>query len=215
VALPGERFGRLVVTGVDGTKRLCRCDCGNTLTVESTYKLKAGNTRSCGCFQREDLAKRFTVHGAARAGKRTRMYSIWLSMNSRCTNPRVHHWDRYGGRGITVCERWRRSFENFLADMGEPPDGCTLDRIDNDGPYSPENCRWATQAEQRRNTSRARLLTYQDRTQPEVEWAEELGIGVGTLRSRINRGWTVERSLTQPVRCPQHQLVPVGEVYDA
>jgi hypothetical protein len=142
---PGRRFGRLVL--VEQTKRRCTCicDCGQRTIVDSG-NLTSGNTRSCGCLRHEHPGAK-PKHGH---GHRTPTYSSWQSMLDRCTNPNHVYFRLYGGRGITVCDRWR-SFENFLADMGLRPEGRSLDRVDPDGIYEPTNCRWATAVEQRRN----------------------------------------------------------------
>lgn len=129
------------------------------------------------------------------------LYTTWLSMRDRCANPRKRYWANYGGRGITVCERWD-DFANFAYDMGPTyHPGLTIDRINNDGPYSPENCRWATHAEQHLNRSDNHFLTYQDRTMTIKEWADETGLDFKLIWQRITRdGWTVERALTAPIR---------------
>jgi hypothetical protein len=120
-------------------------------------------------------------------------------MKRRCLEPKHDEYKNYGGRGIKVCERWL-SFKNFLADMGVPPEGRTLDRIDNDGDYTPENCRWATTQEQRSNTRANRLLTFRGKTQPLFVWAKETGIQYTVLKARFYNGWPVERLLTEPIR---------------
>jgi hypothetical protein len=152
IDLTGERFGRLVVLALCSERSrwrkaiwLCRCDCGAECIVVGK-ELRSGRSRSCGCFRREVSRKRMTTHGHSR----TRVYRCWCAMLQRCFYPNGQAYSRYGGRGITVCERWR-NFVNFLADMGEPPRGKSLDRIDNDKGYSPENCRWATHAQQNLN----------------------------------------------------------------
>ncbi len=147
-----------------------------------------GATRSCGCLRR--------THGLIQ----TREYGAWEGLRNRCNNPTNHAYRRYGGRGIKVCERWD-SFENFLADMGPSPDGMSIDRIDNNGPYSPENCKWSTSKEQNRNRRDNRLITYKGQTKCLAEWAESTGISADTLGVRLDKlDWPIECALTKPVR---------------
>ncbi|KPJ34748.1 hypothetical protein [Burkholderia multivorans] len=194
VSSTGERFGMLVVlgdaprTGVH-RKVFARCDCG-TVRDFIIYNLRNGHTTSCGC-----VPKRSTKHGHARAGNASPTYRAYRDMRTRCENPKYREFHLYGGRGITVCERWRESFENFLADMGERPDGLTLERDRVNEGYGPENCRWATDQEQALNRRSNVRIEYQGRTQTISQWAEELNLNAGTLYDRAARGWPPERIL--------------------
>ena len=158
-SLTGQQFGRLTVSEEierQGSHRIviCKCQCGNARTVRFA-SLRSGNTRSCGCFQRERVSKVMTTHGKMNTAE----YRSWCHLRSRCLNKANVGYHNYGGRGITVCERWGK-FENFLIDMGERPSKKhTVERVDNDGPYSPENCIWATKDTQVNNMRTNRCLT--------------------------------------------------------
>lgn len=154
----GVRFGRLFVVARDMSRPpaskgarvywLCRCDCGNEVS-RTGHELAAGDTTSCGCFQREETGKRNRTHGLTRSPT----YRSWQAAKERCYNPSNVKYAKYGGAGVTMCSQWRDSFDAFLADMGVKPRGTTIDRIENDKGYEPGNCRWATaqtQAENRR-----------------------------------------------------------------
>jgi len=150
-----NRYGRLTVICPIGRNKqryitwLCHCDCGKEIIVNGA-ELRRGTVSSCGCLHREiirTIGKSNKKHGMTD----TKTHRSWSSMIARCTNSTHHAFRNYGGRGIKVCERWLHSFENFYADMGERPEGKTLDRIDNDGNYCSENCRWATWSEQNKN----------------------------------------------------------------
>lgn len=179
----GRVFGRLQVAGLErikgaGTVLVCQCVCGNVVRCKA-HNLASGGTGSCGCLWKEQI----TTHGMTK----TRAYVIWKAMKDRCYSPKRYHYHNYGGRGIKVCDRWRDSFENFIADMGEPPDGHTIDRIDNNGNYEPSNCRWATYETQLNNTRSNRMITAFGKTQSMTLWAREYGLPVTTLRNRLFR----------------------------
>ncbi len=150
----GQRFGMLHVVEREGSQNRkktwrCVCDCGGE-SVTTTGNLNSGNSESCGCEKRDAWVRARTTHGQSSREKRTRSYAAWANMLNRCTNLSDAKYPRWGGRGIKVCKSWH-TFESFYADMGEPPDDHSLDRIDNDGDYKPSNCRWATALQQVHN----------------------------------------------------------------
>lgn len=168
----------------------CRCDCGNEVDVISSC-LKSGRTLSCGCLQKEAAKATLYIHGETG----TRLHNIWKDMIRRCEQTDRKQYRNYGGRGITVCSSWRDdfvSFRNWAVSNGYSDD-LSIDRIDNDKGYSPENCRWATATEQSRNRRGRVMVTYQGRTMCLSAWTEELGLNYSVMRDRIvERGWSPE-----------------------
>lgn len=203
--ITGQKFGRLTIVE-DSKKRdkhggviwKCQCTCGEVVFIRSRSLIK-GHTRSCGCFSRqrasEVTTERMTSHGKSYDP----IHYIWDTMKSRCYNSKNLSYPRYGGRGIKVCDRWLNSFENFYEDMGDPPKGMSIERIDNSGDYSPENCRWATAAEQARNRRSNRLVTLGKKTMLLIEWQEQLGVSRSTYYSRLKRGLSIEEALLTPI----------------
>ena len=195
--LIGQRFGRLTVIEECGRKRggvlwLCKCDCGNETKVMSATLIN-GKTTSCGCYNRDVITK----HNKSRS----KLYHTYQCMVDRCTNPNSKEWERYGGRGITVCDEWLNDKSEFFdwalthgyeeAERGR----FTLDRIDNDGNYSPENCRWVDMKKQARNRRNNAVLEYKGEKHCLSEWAELLHENYSKLHSRYRRKWSVEEIL--------------------
>lgn len=201
--LSGRRFGKIVVESRSGTDAsghttwLCKCDCGKTTIVRGSH-LKSGNTTSCGCVVAELLREKSTKHGL----EHTRIYRIWKDMLSRCYNPKNNRYNRYGKRGITVCEAWKNDLQTFYdwAVTNGYNDNLSIDRIDNDGPYSPENCRWATVKEQMNHTSRNRYITIDGETKTISQWSKITGIRPGTISARLSKGWSEEMAVKKPVQ---------------
>lgn len=201
--LTGLVYGRLLVSEFSHASSgkmywLCVCSCGRSAVVVAG-NLRSGHARSCGCLQREaraSVGKENRTHGK----HRTPEYRTWAAMLHRCTNPNANNYRDYGGRGISVCESWKR-FENFYAYMGpRPSPKHSIDRIDNDGNYEPGNCRWASNRQQNRNTRSNVCLSHQGKTQCIAAWAEELDAPVQTIFSRVKRGWSIGRIVATPIQ---------------
>ena len=202
----GHRYGRLTAIKVDHKDKnnrwhwLCKCDCGN-YAVAAGDSLTKGLTRSCGCLAKEVLKSGDVRREHGMCG--TRIYRIWKQMKTRCLNKNTPDYKKwYGGRGVTVCDEWRNDFKTFYdwAISNGYREDLTIDRIDSNGNYCPENCRWVDLKTQARNTRQNHLITYNGETHCLVEWAEILGVNVQVLRSRVYSGWDDERIITQKVR---------------
>ena len=180
IDLTGQRFGKLsvmekIVPPKGRTLFICACDCGGKITLNSS-DLQSGNTKSCGCYRREISSRINLKHGATVNGKHTGAYRSWTTMKSRCYNEDNNRFYAYGGRGIRVCDRWLESFDNFFADMGDRPEGYSLDRIDVNGNYSPENCKWATTTEQSRNQRTNFWYMFGEEKMIQADVARALGV---------------------------------------
>lgn len=199
IDLINQTFGRLTVmrhmgSTVDG-RRLweCACSCGGR-ALTTTNNLRSGNTASCGCSRKDNPPRR--THGL----RKSMVYESWRGMLQRCGNPNKKSYANYGGRGIIVCERWMR-FENFYADVGDPPSPKhSLDRYpDNDGNYEPGNCRWATRTEQNTNKRNNHWLNYLGERKTLVQWAKDLRIDRSVIQRRLKRGWPIEKAFKRIV----------------
>jgi len=174
----GQKFGKLTVTHPASGFSTCLCECGASSTVKNC-RLISGNTTSCGCTKRNVLGDSRRRHGRSNSrltGYKDRTYGIWQAMKDRCTNSNRKDWHNYGGRGILVCDEWKDSFEAFVQDMGNAPEGKTIDRIDVNGSYTKENCRWITLAEQSANQRKSIRYTIDGVTKTVNGWAKEWDI---------------------------------------
>lgn len=195
--LVGDRFGRLTVLGFGKKARrvvhaICRCDCGN-LVAPVASNMKRGTSTSCGCYRKEVHPMMVAITSTKHGLSRHRLYATWTGMHNRCYDETHIHFASYGGRGIFVCERWH-DVKSFVLDMAPShKSGLQLDRIDNDGPYSPENCRWASAGEQGVNKRTNKLVTFKGKTQPLCSWSRELNIPTSRLSRRLSKGWPLEQ----------------------
>lgn len=203
--LTGQKFGKLTVINFNHKIKtnygqwkyywLCECECGNTIIVCSS-NLKTGHTKSCGCLKIENTVNANKKHGLAKH----RLYKIWENLKFRCLNKKCNSFKNYGNRGITVCIDWLNNFENFYtwAIANGYKDDLTIDRIDNNGNYESDNCRWVNAKKQANNRRSNRLITYNNETHTLSEWANKYNIKISKLWARLNSGWTIEKSLTTP-----------------
>lgn len=202
--LAGDRFGRLIIVDGIATRRKREkyfntlCDCGNNKVV-AKGSLMSGRSTSCGCFCKEQTSARHTTHGKSNQP----IYAIWNMMVQRCTLPTNKAYEHYGGRGIMVCDRWR-TFENFYADMGDPPfAGAQVDREDNDKGYSPDNCKWASRQEQQQNTTKSVVYDFEGQRLSVSQIAKITGINVSTLRTRLyTYGMSIADATSIPIMSP-------------
>lgn len=194
----GEKFGRwtliklLVSSGKKHPRVIAKCECGTIKEVDY-YHIKSGKSKSCGCLAREMTIKRETIHGHARVGKITSEHRAWLSIIDRCYREKNKSYKDYGGRGIIVCERWLNSFENFIADMGKKPTPKhSIDRIDVNGNYEPNNCKWKTIKEQQNNRRNNHWIEHLGETKTIAQWADIYKTNQKTFWSRL---WSCDYSM--------------------
>jgi hypothetical protein len=205
--IDGLRVGRLVALGP--VRRaplgviiwLCQCDCGNQTEVHG-HDLRSGKTKSCGCLNKEMQATRFRTHDKCYTSE----YRIWSGIKTRCYNAKNHGFYNYGGRGITMCDRWlngngnKSGFECFLDDVGErKTSNLSIERRNNDGNYCKENCMWATPLEQGRNKRNNVLYTINGETKTAPEWERAYGLSKDLIRARMKKGWSVEKAIMTPL----------------
>jgi hypothetical protein len=201
IDLTGQKFGRWLVIKryqtIPKTKYLCRCECGTERLV-AHGDLRNGKSRSCGCLKRDLTIARNTTHGDSH---HERLWRIWNNMKNRCSNPNIDTFHRYGGRGIKVCDEWEQSYESFRewSLSNGYTDNLSIDRIDNDGNYEPNNCRWVTSKIQSRNTVRNNRYSIENETRTLIEWCELHSINYRTVKSRLSRGWSFEDAITREV----------------
>jgi hypothetical protein len=200
----GEKIGYFTyVQDIDSTSPRRRCEflcfCGKTV-IADLADVRRKKKQSCGCVTGELITKAKTTHGHSIKGKISSEYSSYNAMITRCENPHVPSYKRYGGRGIKVCDRWKESFSNFLQDMGKKPTPKhSIERIDNNGNYEPGNCKWATTKEQSLNRSSNCMVLYKEESKPLQEWIDILNLPSILTRNRIDNGWTPERAFETPM----------------
>jgi hypothetical protein len=198
--LTGKQFGRLNIVSRSKNKGKhvqwhCKCECGGT-KIATTTNIVRGLTQSCGCLHKEAISKINSTHGMTKS----RTFIIWQGMLARCGNPQNPSYKNYGGRGVFVCDRWKLSFENFLADMGEAKDDQSIDRISVNGIYEPNNCRWATLKEQALNKRNTLFVLFNGVTAPLKTHCENLSLSYKSVHARIQRGWSVSDALSTPIK---------------
>jgi hypothetical protein len=197
INLIGQKFNMLTVVAYAGRVKkdqfwFCECDCGNISRTKS-YNLKTEKAKSCGCMVATWASQRFKTHGNT-VNENRAMYRVWRGMLARCGNEKSTRYQNYGGRGIKVCDRWM-DFKNFLADMGDRPDGLTIDRIDVNGNYEPGNCRWADLSTQANNKTNSAYHIIDGEKLTVSQWAAKRGVPEQYVYARLHRGWSIEDAL--------------------
>ena len=205
IDLTGKRFGNLVVMYDTGERKrksicwMCQCDCGNFKIVRSIELIK-GDTKSCGCLHSKVVSERMRTHGKSK----TRLYRVWAGIKNRCYNQSASNYIYYGGKGITMYDKWRDDYASFEEwayqngfDDSLTSQECSIDRIDTSKGYTPDNCRWVSHTAQCNNQTSNKMLTFNGETMSMAEWARKIGIKYTTLRARIRRGMPLEEALTK------------------
>ena len=205
----GLSVGQLVVVGLSHNGRhgkywLCKCSCGNQKSILGYSLVSKKPTLSCGCLQRS--GRNNMTHGMSN----TPTYESFRAMHKRCSNPRDKEFKNYGGRGILVCTKWK-TFSGFYEDMGNRPEGTSLDRIDVNGDYTKDNCRWATSVEQANNRRNTPMLIFDGEAKTVNDWSLISGIAKETILARLDRGWTIKRAIFEPLSQNQRKITIEGK----
>ena len=196
--IAGKKFNKLTAISFDSVsnsgnhKWLFSCECGNKKVILKSHA-KSGHTKSCGCYNSDLTIKRNTKHNNCKRIGRSKAYSTWSSIKKRCYNFNQSNYERYGARGIKVCDKWVESFENFLEDMGEPPTAeHSIDRINNNGDYEPSNCKWSSVEEQANNKRNSIIITFNNKKQTLAQWCRELNLNYKSTYKKVRNNKSIE-----------------------